>query len=326
MAQMNILLAELDVTKKKSDALLSQMLPREIVGRLVKGEIIPPESYKECTVFFSNVYAFEDMVRGWKIPEIIELLNDLYTFIDGVIDNYGKLGRVRSELCTRNTQKCGHVFTNQKVSSCTDVYKVETVGSAYMVVSGIPNRNGDLHVSQIADMSLKLMNAIKSEFNNRRKGRVHRRRSNINLVGSGGGGLLTASSLGVGASNSAVSSTNSLESSTSSSKHTNSSLFPVDNNFVEEDHVEETLQLRIGIHTGSAVAGVVGTKMSRYCLFGDTVNTASRMESSGKAGCIQISARTYELLKDKGYKFSERGPVAVKGKGNMMTYFLEGKD
>jgi len=81
------------------------------------------------------------------------------------------------------------------------------------------------------------------------------------------------------------------------------------------------LAVRIGIDTGPVVAGVIGTSKFSYDLWGDTVNTASRMESHGVAGCIQVTARTYERLKH-GYRFERRGPIHVKGKGEMVTYVL----
>jgi class 3 adenylate cyclase len=86
----------------------------------------------------------------------------------------------------------------------------------------------------------------------------------------------------------------------------------------------QPLAVRIGIDTGPVVAGVIGTSKFSYDLWGDTVNTASRMESNGVAGCIQVTARTYERLKD-GYRFEQRGTIEVKGKGEMVTYFLLGK-
>jgi class 3 adenylate cyclase len=85
------------------------------------------------------------------------------------------------------------------------------------------------------------------------------------------------------------------------------------------------LAVRIGIDTGPVVAGVIGRSRFSYDLWGDTVNTASRMESHGVTGCIQVTARTYERLRDD-FRFQRRGPIPVKGKGEIVTYFLVGRD
>jgi class 3 adenylate cyclase len=81
------------------------------------------------------------------------------------------------------------------------------------------------------------------------------------------------------------------------------------------------LQIRIGIHTGAVLAGVLGTQKFIYDLWGDTVNVASRMESHSEVGKIQVTAATYELLKYK-FELVERGAIEVKGKGLMQTYWL----
>ncbi len=83
----------------------------------------------------------------------------------------------------------------------------------------------------------------------------------------------------------------------------------------------EPLGLRIGIDSGPVVAGVIGEQKFAYDLWGDAVNTASRMESHGVENCIQVTESAYERLKDK-YVCEERGTIIVKGKGNMKTYFL----
>ena len=88
--------------------------------------------------------------------------------------------------------------------------------------------------------------------------------------------------------------------------------------------IGEHFQIRIGINTGPVVAGVIGIKKFAYDLWGDTVNVAARMESSGMPGLIQVTASTYERLQYK-YLFKERGIIPVKGKGNMKTYWLLGK-
>lgn len=94
------------------------------------------------------------------------------------------------------------------------------------------------------------------------------------------------------------------------------------NSFNQLSHHQ--LSLRIGINTGSVVAGVIGIKKFIYDLWGDTVNTASRMESQGLPNMIQVTATTYDLLKEN-YHFSERGTINIKGKGEMKTYILEGR-
>jgi guanylate cyclase len=84
------------------------------------------------------------------------------------------------------------------------------------------------------------------------------------------------------------------------------------------------LRMRYGIHTGPVVAGVIGKRKFSYDLWGDTVNTAARMESHGIPGAIQVTEDVYETLRDR-YSFTPRGPVQIRGKGEMTTYLLEGR-
>ncbi|OQV16974.1 Atrial natriuretic peptide receptor 1 [Hypsibius exemplaris] len=210
--------------KTRSEELLSQLLPKVIAAALTKGESVSPESYDCVSIYFSDIVGFTTICSAIAPMEVVTLLNNLYTLFDGVLESY-------------------------------DVYKVETIGDAYMVSSGLPVRNGKRHASEIANVSLHIRRDISS--------------------------------------------------------------------FEIPRMLKDKLQVRIGIHSGSCVAGIVGHKMPRYCLFGDTVNVASRMESTGEPMKIQTSERTKELLDNiGGFHLEERGEIYVKGKGTMKTYWL----
>ncbi|XP_027302647.3 atrial natriuretic peptide receptor 1 isoform X3 [Anas platyrhynchos] len=213
--------------KQKTDRLLYSMLPKQVADDLRQGKRAQAQSYLSATIFFSDIVGFTQLSSSSTPYQVVDLLNKLYTAFDEIIDNY-------------------------------DVYKVETIGDAYMVVSGVPRENGILHAGEIASMALDLVAVCKT--------------------------------------------------------------------FKIPHKPNTLLKIRAGIHSGAVVAGVVGTKMPRYCLFGDTVNTASRMESTSEALKIQCSSSAYQLLEQIGeYVLVCRGNLQVKGKGDMVTYWLEGK-
>ena len=210
--------------KRKTEDLLHRMLPQPVAQKLTMGLGVEPVSYDSVTIYFSDIVGFTAMSAESTPLQVVNFLNDLYTVFDRIIKGY-------------------------------DVYKVETIGDAYMVVSGLPISNDNRHVGEIASMSLDLLQAV----------RTHRISHRPN----------------------------------------------------------ETLKLRIGMHTGPVVAGVVGLTMPRYCLFGDTVNTASRMESNGEALKIHISPQCKVALDALGgYITEERGRILLKGKGEVTTYWL----
>ncbi|OQV15634.1 Atrial natriuretic peptide receptor 2 [Hypsibius exemplaris] len=220
--------AELSFEKKRTDTLLVQMLPQAVAQCLVNNQPVPTESFDSVSVYFSDIVDFDSLAATYEPLELIDLLNTLYTIFDTEIDNY-------------------------------DVYKVETIGDAYMVASGLPNRNGNRHAGELASLALCLMSTATT--------------------------------------------------------------------FELPSHRGRQLLLRIGIHSGPCVACVIGLKMPRYCLFGDTVNTASRMESSGKALRIHVSSSTKEILDELQYFHCiSRGHIEVKGKGSMHTWWVVGRD
>uniref|UniRef100_A0A8B9SA96 Guanylate cyclase n=1 Tax=Apteryx owenii TaxID=8824 RepID=A0A8B9SA96_APTOW len=213
--------------KRKAENLLYQILPHSVAEQLKRGETVRAEAFDSVTIYFSDIVGFTALSAESTPMQVVTLLNDLYTCFDAIIDNF-------------------------------DVYKVETIGDAYMVVSGLPVRNGKLHAHEIVRMALALLEAVKT--------------------------------------------------------------------FKIRHRPNDQLRLRIGIHTGPVCAGVVGLKMPRYCLFGDTVNTASRMESNGQALKIHVSSTTKEVLDEFGcFELELRGDVEMKGKGKMRTYWLLGE-
>ncbi|UJR09649.1 hypothetical protein I4U23_013883 [Adineta vaga] len=216
---------ELEQEKHKSENLLYSMLPKSVAEQLRIGQNVAAEYYDSCTIYFSDMVGFTTIASQCKPIDVVEFLNRVYTIFDSIIDQY-------------------------------DVYKIETIGDAYMVVSGVPKKNGNEHAYQIATMALELIRQA-----------------------------------------------------------TTNCLIPYSNN--------EKLRIRVGLHSGPVCAGVVGSKMPRYCLFGDTVNTASRMESNSEANKIHITKDTKELLDKTGrFLIEKRGTLHIKGKGEMTTYWL----
>ncbi|XP_072523501.1 guanylyl cyclase C isoform X2 [Salminus brasiliensis] len=208
--------------RDRADNLNFMLLPGPVVRSLKETGRVEPELFDEVTIYFSDIVGFTTLCHYSTPMEVVDMLNDIYKHFDSILDHH-------------------------------DVYKVETIGDAYMVASGLPRRNGNRHAMDISHMALDILSFV-GTFELR------------HLPG-----------------------------------------LPV--------------WIRIGVHSG-----VVGLKMPRYCLFGDTVNTASRMESTGLPLRIHVSQSTINILKRANCKFEyeKRGETYLKGKGKETTYWLTG--
>uniref|UniRef100_A0AAX7VHN3 Guanylate cyclase n=1 Tax=Astatotilapia calliptera TaxID=8154 RepID=A0AAX7VHN3_ASTCA len=214
--------------RDRADNLNFMLLPGPVVKSLKETGAVEPELYDEVTIYFSDIVGFTTLCQYSTPMEVVDMLNDIYKGFDSIVDHH-------------------------------DVYKVETIGDAYMVASGLPKRNGNRHAVDICRMALDIL-AFMGTFQLR------------HLPG-----------------------------------------IPV--------------WIRIGVHSGPCAAGIVGIKMPRYCLFGDTVNTASRMESTGHPLRIHVSQPTIDILERTNCKFEYemRGETYLKGKGTETTYWLTGE-
>ncbi|XP_069495611.1 guanylate cyclase soluble subunit beta-2-like [Ambystoma mexicanum] len=219
--ELRILSKNLEIEKKKTETLLYAMLPEHVANQLKEGKRVEAGEFKICTILFSDVVTFTNICAACEPIQIVNMLNSMYSKFD-------------------------------RLTSVHDVYKVETIGDAYMVVGGVPIPVAS-HAERVANFALGMRIAAREVTN------------------------------------------------------------PI---------TGEPIQIRVGIHTGPVLAGVVGDKMPRYCLFGDTVNTASRMESHGVPDKIHLSPTAFRALEYQHFEIAERGEIEVKGKGKMSTYFL----
>mmetsp|Transcript_9703 Transcript_9703/g.14565 ORF Transcript_9703/g.14565 Transcript_9703/m.14565 type:complete len:812 (-) Transcript_9703:51-2486(-) len=219
------------VSKKEHEQLLFKMMPRKAIAKLRRNETVI-ERYEMVTIFFSDIVGFTTLAGELAPIEVMSMLNQLYTEFDKLVEKH-------------------------------DVYKVETIGDAYMVLGGAPNKcSGPAGAEKIAKFALDAIRCVQ-QFRSDTAGQIF---------------------------------------------------------------------IRAGLASGPVVAGVVGTAMPRYCLFGDTVNLASRMESTSRKMQIQCSSITHHLLRDApnyDFEFEARREggelgVEVKGKGRQYTYWIRG--
>merc|ERR1719495_2026850 len=212
---------------KKSDDIIAQMLPKSVADDLAKGKSNADicKSYECVTMLFSDVVTFTIICSKLKPTQVVMLLNNMYTLFDF--------------LCDQNA-----------------VYKVETIGDAYLIVAGIPVKAAN-HALKIVDMAFDMMDGIAM------------------LVDPGTG---------------------------------------------------KGIEMRIGCHSGSVVAGVVGLKMPRYCLFGLNVALTEKFESNSKPMKIHISEPCKNLLNQQ-YVTEPRTDEGLKDKvGGFNSFFLLSKE
>lgn len=209
--------------QEKSETLLLNILPRDIAAILKNEQRLIADRFEGASILFADVANFTPMSATMTPTELVELLNEVFSYFDSLVEKYG-------------------------------LEKIKTIGDCYMVASGVPRPRAD-HAQVLTRMALEMRDYVSQrQFRGR------------NLV------------------------------------------------------------FRLGLNSGPVVAGVIGRKKFTYDLWGDAVNTASRMESHGQGGNIQITRATYGLIKDD-FVCEPRGTVDVKGKGEMEVWIVvEQKD
>ncbi|XP_032891100.1 soluble guanylate cyclase 88E-like [Amblyraja radiata] len=216
----------LDYEMKKTNDLLYRMIPKSVAKILRKGvpSVNTCEVFPDVTILFSDVVGFTRICSLITPMQVVSMLNTMYTLFDTLSEKH-------------------------------KVFKVETIGDAYMVVAGVPEKT-KFHAHNICDMALDMVRSM---------------------------------------------------------------------DHLKEPSTGNNIKIRVGVHSGMVVAGVVGHKMPRFGLYGDTVHSASAMESNGKEMHVQLSNATYEHLIDSPFIFERRGTITLKGNVEIETYWLKGK-
>jgi class 3 adenylate cyclase len=245
------------VSRERDRSLLRRILPESIIERLESGQNLIADHHESVTVLFSDIVGFTELSQNCSTAALMLMLNELFSAFDKALDRHG-------------------------------IYKVETIGDAYMCVAGHDGVGG--HAERMAAFAremLEVCDRIKPPFKNEKKSPEH------SMVDDDSPSYCLHHSL--------------------SRDHEGSG----------SPGGEKKLQIRIGMHSGKVHAGVVGTRCPRYCFFGDTVNTASRMESNSFPMAVHISNSTAMLLEQGGsVETILLGPRFIKGKGMMRTHVL----
>jgi adenylate cyclase len=216
----------IEAEKKRSDELLLNILPSEVMEELKATGKTLARNYDLVTVFFLDFIDFTTITEEMPPEELVSSIDSYFKLIDDVVSKF-------------------------------TIEKIKTVGDAYICAAGLPAGSSDNPVVMV-QAALDIVNGL-NELNKKRK-----------------------------------------------------------------TEGKTVFEVRIGIHSGPLVAGVVGVKKFAYDIWGDTVNTAARMQQNGEAGKINISGTTRELVKHR-YVCNYRGRIEVKHKGQIDMYFVEGK-
>ena len=219
------LIAQKEAALKKS-SVLNDVFPKHIAKRLEEGKKVHPEHKDDVTIFFSDIVGFTNISAQLTPAAVSDMLDRLYSTFDELTRKHG-------------------------------VFKVETIGDAYMAATNLVEPQHD-HALRIAMFAEEAVKAARSTF-------------------------------------------------------------------IDAERPElGTVNIRVGFHSGPVVANVVGKRNPRYCLFGDTVNTASRMESSSERNRIHMSGAAAERMRSQApwAKMESRGVQNIKGKGEMHTFWL----
>ena len=218
-------------TLKRKPTSLYDVFPKHIADALNAGKKVEAESHEIVTVVFSDIVGFTTISEQFTPMKVSNMLDRLYQEFDKLADQH-------------------HIF------------KVETIGDAYMGVTNLDGTEYDTHVKQVAEYAQDAIRAA--------------------------------------------------------------SQILID----EEDPSMGCVQIRVGFHSGPVVSNVIGSLNPRYGLFGDTVNTASRMESNSMPGKIHCTFTSAQLLQSQApdIPLTLRGMIKVKGKGKMKTYWVGGDD